>query len=354
MTGSTRATSRNYWPNLRLKSQVRAGISGTLNRLPGWSRSLALRPEITIILVLALLMAVFGLINPDFIRPANLAVMARGMSLLGIVTVGMALCMIGGMVDISVGSTAGLSGAILAMGLTRWEMPGLLAFALPFAVTVGFALLNCTLILKGQMNPFIVTIATMFVARGMISYTTGGLTIYPMPDGFSAWANEQPLGISWLFIIFVSVVIIGELLLHTTWGLKLRAVGSNREIARCTEVETEKVTYTSFVIIGAAAGLAGVLGVMRMNGAQPLLGQGWEFQALAACAIGGVSIFGYEGSIIGAFLGLATMQVLTNGLVAVGMSPYLQMMAIGSALALAMWLDAKRRIRLNLIVGDSI
>jgi len=278
--------------------------------------------------------------------------MARGMSLLGIVTVGMALCMIGGMVDISIGATAGLAGSIFAMAMNRWDLPWMLAFGLPFVVTIGFALMNCTLILKGRMNPFIVTIATLFMARGLISFTTGGLTIYPLPDGFAEFANQKPLGLSWLFFIFIGVVILGELALRTLWGWKLRAVGSNREIARCTEVETDKMTYSTFVIIGAAAGLAGLLGVMRMNGAQPLLGQGWEFQALAACAIGGVSIFGFEGSIIGAFLGLATMQVLTNGLVAVGMSPYLQMMAIGGALALAMYADARRRIKLD-IIGDN-
>lgn len=294
-------------------------------------------------------MATFGAINPQFIKLANLQVMARGMSLLGIVTVGMALCMIGGMVDISVGSTAGLAGAVFAMSMIRWELPGVLGFLLPFAVAVGFGVLNCTLILKGKMNPFIVTIATMFVARGLISYTTGGLTIYPMPDGFSEIGNAKPLGLSWLFINFVILVIIAELSLHTVWGLKLRATGSSREIARATTVDTDRVTYTTFIIIGACAGLAGLLGVMRMNGAQPLLGQGWEFQALAACAIGGVSIFGYEGSLVGAFLGLATMQVLANGLVAVGMSPYLQMVAIGSALALAMFLDARRRLKLNII-----
>jgi len=102
------------------------------------------------------------------------------------------------------------------------------------------------------------------------------------------------------------------------------------------------------------AGLAGILGVMRMNAAQPLLGQGWEFQALAACAIGGVSIYGYEGSLIGAFLGLATMQVLANGLVAVGMSPYLQMIVIGAALSLAMFLDARRKIKLDIMEESQI
>jgi ribose transport system permease protein len=317
-------------------------------------RKLLFRSEITIALVLFFLMATFGTINHNFIRPANLAVMARGMSLLGIVTVGMALCMIGGMVDISVGSTAGLAGSIFAMSMTRWQLPLAVSLAAPFAVAVGFGVLNCTLILKGKMNPFIVTIATMFVARGLISYTTGGLTIYPMPEGFAALANSKPLGISWLFFIFVSLAIIAEIMLGTLWGLKLRAVGSNREIARCTEVETDRVTYTSFVIIGACAALAGILGVMRMNGAQPLLGQGWEFQALAACAIGGVSIFGYEGSLLGAFLGLATMQVLANGLVAIGMSPYLQMVAIGGALSLAMFLDARRKVRLDIVEVNQI
>jgi len=295
-------------------------------------------------------MATFGTLNPRFLSFANLAVLARGMSLMGIVAVGMSICMIGGMVDISVGATAGLSGAIFAMGLSRWGLHPLISIVLALVVGVGFGLLNCTLILKGKANPFVITIATMFVAKGLTTFVTGGITIYPLPDGWSEFGNAQPLGISWIFFIFVALVIIFELSLHTVWGLELRATGSDRETAYNTEVRTDRITYHSFVIVGALAAIAGILGAIRMNGAQPLLGQGWEFWSLAACAIGGVSIFGYEGSLIGAFIGLATMQVLMNGLVAVGVSPYLQTVAIGAALCLAMVFDARRRQSLDLII----
>jgi len=294
-------------------------------------------------------MITFGTINPLFIQPANLAVLARGMALMGIVAVGMAICMIGGMVDISVGATAGLSGAVFAMGLARWGFHPLVSIALSLAVGVGFGLLNCTFIIKGKVNPFIMTIATMFVAKGLTVFVTSGLTIYPLPDGWAVFGNAKPLGVSWIFFIFIALVIIFELALHTVWGLQLRAVGSDRKIAFYTEVEVDKITYSSFIIVGALAALAGMLGAMRMNGAQPLLGQGWEFWSLAACAIGGVSIYGYEGSLFGAFIGLATIQVLMNGLVAIGVSPYLQTVAIGAALCLAMMFDARRRKSLDLI-----
>jgi ribose transport system permease protein len=300
--------------------------------------------------VLIILMTTFAAINPDFISPANLAVIARGMALVGIVTVGMALCMIGGMVDISVGSTAGLSGTMFVMSLAIWQLPGVVSIAIALLVGAGFGLLNCTLILRGKMNPFIVTIATMFMARGLTSFVTGGRTIYPLPAGWSEFGNAQPIGLSWVFIIFFGLAILAQVALSSLWGLQLRAVGSDREIAVCTEVDATKITYQSFIVIGLLAGLAGALGSMRFNGAQPLLGQGWEFQALAACAIGGVSIYGYDGSLVGAFLGLATMQVLANGLVAVGLSPYLQVVAIGIALCLAMMVDARRRISLDLDV----
>jgi ribose transport system permease protein len=293
-------------------------------------------------------MTTFAAINPDFIRPANLAVIARGMTLVGIVTIGMALCMIGGMVDISVGSTAGLTGSMFVMGLVIWEIHPVLAIGAAIATGAVFGLINYTLIIRGKMNPFIVTIATMFVGRGLTSYITGGRTIYPLPDGWSQFANAQPLGLSWLFFAFVALLIVAQLALSTVWGLQLRATGSDREIAKCTEVDADKMTMQTFIIIGALAAVAGILGSMRFNGAQPLLGQGWEFQALAACAIGGISIYGYEGSLVGAFLGLATMQVLANGLVAIGLSPYLQVVAIGIALCLAMMVDARRRITFDL------
>ena len=319
---------------------------------PDWSKSLKrllTRPEATITVVLLVLVAIFGAINPRFASFANIAVILRGASLMGIVAVGMSLCMIGGMIDISVGATAGLCGAVFAMGLTSWGFGLVASLLLSMAVGIGFGLLNCTLILKGKVNPFIVTIATMFVARGLVSYVTNGLTVYPLPDGYSEFGNAQPLGISWIFFIFLALVVIFEILLHTVWGLQLRAVGSDREIAFCTEVETDKITYHSFIIVGALAATAGILGAVRMNGAQPLLGQGWEFWSLAACSIGGVSIYGYEGSLIGAFIGLVTIQVLINGLVAVGLSPYLQTVAIGVALCIAMMADARRREKLNII-----
>ena len=311
-------------------------------------KNLISRPEFTIGAVLIALMITFGTINPLFIKPANLAVLARSMSLMGIVAIGMTICMIGGMIDISVGATAGLSGAVFAMGLTIWEYGLFVSIVLALAVGVGFGLLNCTFILKGKVNPFVMTIATMFVARGLVSYVTGGMTVYPLPVGYAEFGNAQPLGVSWIFFIFLGLAILFEIALHTVWGLKLRATGSDREVAFCTEVETDKITYHSFIIVGALAALAGIMGAVRMNGAQPLLGQGWEFWSLAACAIGGVSIYGYEGSLFGAFLGLATIQVLINGLVAVGVSPYLQTVAIGAALCLAMMADARRRKSLDL------
>lgn len=313
-----------------------------------WIKTSFSRNEASILVVLCVLMAIFGTINPDFIRPANLAVIARGMALVGFVTIGMALCMIGGMVDISVGSTAGLTGSVFVMGLVIWQVHAIVAIGIAIVAGAAFGLLNYALIIKGKMNPFIVTIATMFTARGLTGYITGGRTIYPLPSGWAEFANAQPLGLSWVFIGFIIAAILAQSALMSLWGLQLRATGSDREIAYCTEVPTDRMTMHTFLIIGALAATAGILGSMRFNGAQPLLGQGWEFQALAACAIGGVSIYGYEGSIIGAVLGLATMQVLANGLVAIGLSPYLHVVATGAALCLAMAIDARRRKYLDL------
>jgi ribose transport system permease protein len=144
------------------------------------------------------------------------------------------------------------------------------------------------------------------------------------------------------------MAIMGCLLSRTVWGLQVRAVGSDEESARCTEVNVESIRLSVFVITGGLAALAGVMLSLIINSGNATVGTGWELVAVAACAIGGVSLFGYEGSAVGLFTGLLVLQIIQNGIVVIGISPYTQQIVIGAILLAAMVVEVKRRKWLNL------
>jgi ribose transport system permease protein len=272
--------------------------------------------------------------------------MLRGMAYPGLVAVGMALCLISGVIDLSVGATAGLASVLFAKAAGLGFVP-----AASIAIAAGLAVgaVNGLVITRLHVTPFIMTICMMYAVRGLASWISNGYNIYPLPDGFAAIGTASPLGISWAFILLVTIlVIVGVVLKNTVWGLTVRAVGSDEESARCTEVNVEKVRLSVFVITGGLAALAGVMLSLIINSGNATVGTGWELVAVAACAIGGVSLFGYEGSTVGLFVGLFVLQIIQNGIVVVGISPYTQQIVIGAILLAAMVVEVKRRRWLNL------
>jgi len=302
--------------------------------------------EAGIIGVMVLLMVLFQSINPVFLTPLNIAGMLRGMAYPGLVAVGMALCLISGVIDLSVGATAGLASVLFAE-FSGLGIIGAAVLAIAAGLAVGY--INGLLITRLRVTAFIATICMMYAVRGLASWISNGYNIYPLPDGFAAIGTAAPLGISWAFIVLITVlVIVGAALKYTVWGLTVRAVGSDEESARCTEVNVEKVRLSVFVITGGLAALAGVMLSLIINSGNATVGTGWELVAVAACAIGGVSLFGYEGSTVGLFVGLFVLQIIQNGIVVVGISPYTQQIVIGAILLAAMVVEVKRRKWLNL------
>jgi ribose transport system permease protein len=189
----------------------------------------------------------------------------------------------------------------------------------------------------------------MFIVRGLANYVSNGYSIYPLPEPVATLGHARPLGISIAFVVFVGVLILGHFLLtHTLFGLKTRATGSDREVAICTEVEVDKINLANLLMVSLLAGVAGILIAFLMNAGSPTVGSGWEFSAITACAIGGVSLFGYHGNMFGLFCGLALVQVINNGIVLIGVNPYMQNVVVGGILLFAMVLDVRRRTYLNL------
>jgi len=243
--------------------------------------------------------------------------------------------------DLSVGATAGLSAAIASSMMVDGHPVWLsILVALISGAVVGTV--NALMIIRLRLTTFIATIGMMFMVRGLIYWISKGFFIYPVPDVIREFGEAHPLGISWAFVVFGACLVAGHIALnHTVWGLCVRATGSDREVAQCTEVNVDRIQAQLHVLTSVLASVAGLFYMCRIGGGQPTVGQGVELTVIASCVVGGVSLFGYEGNMIAVFLGLLFLQVLLSGVNAVGISPYLQPTAQGIILVAAMVLDAR-------------
>lgn len=306
-------------------------------------------PEAGIFTILLTLVITFQMINPAFLSYGNISGMLRALVYTGIVGVGLAICLISGTIDISVGAIAGLASVIFAKIVTTTDIPIWIAVIMGIGVGVLAGSFNAFVIIKLKVTPFIATISTMYVFRGLATYLSNGYSIYPLPDAISAWGRLQPLGISWNFFILVAIMIVAHYMLdHTVWGLSLRATGSDIESAFCCEVDVKFIQASAIITVGALSALAGIMALTILGAAVATLGTGWELIAIAACAIGGVSLFGYSGSMFGLGCGLLTIQVIYNGIITIGVSPYIQVVVVGLILLVSMIIDVRRRTYLNL------
>jgi ribose transport system permease protein len=311
--------------------------------------SLMKQPSAGIFVVMVVLIIVFQIANHNFLSPVNIATMFRALSYTGIIAVGMALCLISGVIDLSVGSTAAFASVLFGLALKDWSFGLIWAISLALFIGLLIGLVNSFIILRLKVTPFIATISMMFIVRGLANWASNGYTVYPLPEGILTFGEAKPLGVSWTFCIFLVIIVLAELMLKSSLlGLLLRAVGSDREVAKRTEVPVNKVNTFGLALISVLAAGAGILIATMSNAGSPTVGSGWEFSAITACAIGGVSLFGYHGDMFGLFCGLAVIQIINNGIVMVGVNPYLQNVVIGIILLAAMYADIKRRSYLDL------
>ena len=317
----------------------------------------------TILIALIVFIALFALVNPEFLSEANVFSLMKTLAFYGIVAVGETLIIISGDIDISVGSTAGF-GAVFSTFLmmeyncfgmlgTELEWIGVLLCMLITIVlcsAVGF--INAALVVNLKLPPFIATIATLYSVRGAIMVVTNGNPIYPLPlffmDGIGRF--EIPLselgGISLPFILFILLVVLFEFLLRRTkFGRNIYATGSNEEVAKLSGINTKKVRYMNFIITSMLAALSGMLVAAFTRQGYPPIGQGWELQIIAATAIGGISLDGGSGSVVGTLIGVLIMNVLNNGLVVMGVNTFLQSIVIGVIILIAVYVDILRRNR---------
>ena len=307
-------------------------------------RNLWAIPEAGIFVHLLVFTLVFFSINQSFLEPNSVAAMLRAMTFVGIIAVGQTWLMISGGIDLSVGSVAGLC-AIVSSWLMKaqgWPVEAGILVGLTVGLVAG--LLNGLMVVRLGIPAFIATLGMLYVARGLNYLLCQGYPIYPIPDQLKNFGRAEPFGLSWAFVIFVLLVILGDFTLRRTVnGRKVYATWGNKEVARIAGINTAWVQISCYMLTGGLAALAGMLLMAQLNVGQPEIGVGLELDVIAAVVIGGTSLFGGAGTVTGTFLGLLIMQVVRSGLVVTGVNTHWQTVAVGVIMVTAVWVDMLRR-----------
>jgi ribose transport system permease protein len=306
--------------------------------------------EAGVLVALLVLCVALSLASPYFFTLRNVFNVLQGMSTIGIMAVGTTIVLIAGGLDLSVGSVLAVGAVVTArlMTYSGWNPWLAVAMGLGAGAALGFA--NGVLITKARIVPFIATLGTLSIARGLafLLATAGAGSVasnVPMRDPGVAFLGAGYIGPVpvpvILMLLFVGVAAV--LLSRTVLGRQIYAVGSNPRAARLSGVSVERVQLVTYVVAGVLSALAGVITTGLLSTASTNLGQGVELDVIAAAVIGGTSLVGGEGTVIGTLIGAAIMAVVRNAFVLLGLPLHFQVMIIGVVILLAVGLDRRRR-----------
>lgn len=296
------------------------------------------------LIALVLLVVVIGIISPDFRTVSNFLSLLRQSSINGFIAFGMTCVILTGGIDLSVGSTLALSTALCA-GLIKGGMPVGLALILALAIGTALGLISGILVTKGRLQPFIATLVTMTVYRGLTMIYMDGKPISGLGDSFALKfvGKGKIFGIPVPVILFIIIFAVFMFLLEkTVFGRRVYATGSNAQAAKLAGVNIARTKLAVYAISGVMAALSGLILLSRLGSAQPNLGEGYELDAIASVALGGTSMNGGRGRIWGTFVGVLIIAVLNNGLNILGVSSYYQDVVKGIVILIAVLSDRKR------------
>lgn len=304
-------------------------------------------PHLGITIALAAELLLFALLSPHFLTADNLLNVSLQVSITAIIAVGMTFVVLTNGIDLSVGSLVAFVG-VVTTSLVRLpiavEMAFIVAIAAGLAVGIASGALAGILITKFKITPFIVTLALMTILRGAAFIYTQGRPVWDLPDGFKSVAGDRLLGVPVPTIIMLLVYIVAHITLtRTPFGRHVYAVGGNPEAARLAGIRTHRVLVQVYVLCGVLTALSGILLASRLNSGQPNAGLMYELDVIASVVVGGTSLNGGRGSIIGTFLGSMLIAVLRNGLNLLDVESYIQQVVVGVVILLAVMMDQMRK-----------
>lgn len=281
--------------------------------------------------------------SDSFLSAANLENVLRQVSINAIIGVGMTCVILTGGIDLSVGSVMALSGT-LAAGLLVAGANGAAALAAGIGVGVALGAANGLFVAFAGMPPIIVTLATMGIARGLALIYTGGYPIDGLPDWVRFFGSGKVLGVQMPMLTMLAVYALAWLMLERMpFGRYVYAIGGNEHATRLSGVRVSRVKLAVYTFAGLTSALAALVLTGRLMSGQPNAGGGFELDAIAAVVMGGTSIAGGRGSIVGTLVGALLLGVLNNGLNMIGVNPYVQNVIKGAIILLAIYIGRERR-----------
>ncbi len=311
--------------------------------------------EYGVFIALLILVVIISAISPEFRQPGNFLNLLRQASFNGLIAFGMTCVILSGGIDLSVGSTFALS-AIVCAEMIGHGVPVIVAVPVALLVGVALGLISGLLVTKGRLQPFIATLITMTAYRGLAMILTDGKPISRLAESsgdsllFKAMGKGNfiftfapdfkiPIPIIILVVVFAIMYFV---LKHTVFGRRLYATGSNAKCAALTGVNINRVKMSVYAVSGFLSALAGLIMISRVDSAQPIMGSGYELDAIAAVALGGTSMNGGRGRIAGTIAGVLIIAVLNNGLNILGVTSYYQSVVKALVILVAVLSDRKR------------
>jgi ribose transport system permease protein len=322
-----------------------------------WLRGIVKTNEFALLMLLVIGIALVTSRNPRFLAASNIGTLGRDIALIGLLGVGECFTILLGGIDLSIGSVYGLSGVLVAFFsvppspgqlISTMGLPVPIAIILTLFIGTLFGVFHGLFVSKLKMHGFLITLVTLVLARGLAIAITTGYPISGIPQELLPIAQSSWLNIPIPFIILIIVVIIAVVFTRFTYiGRQIYAVGGNNEAARLSGVPVDRRIILCYALSSFCAALVGIISAGRLTSGHPSAGEGAELIAIAACVLGGISLYGGQGTIIGVLIGAMIMGSLQNATIILEVSPYFQQIVLGLVLLTAITFDFWRRRRLT-------
>lgn len=316
------------------KSRNESAFIRAFNKVKGFR-------EATIMMTIVMFSVIISLLAPNFFTANNIRTTAIGMSADGIIAIGMTVALVSGGFDLSVGSVMGAS-SVIAGGLYLAGVNIWVGCLIAVVLSVALGLFNGLLIGKVGINPFIVTLGMMQMARGIAYVVTTGSpqSLASVPESFSFIGQQNVGGIPFIVLVFILLAAAGDILMRkSTPFRKVFYIGSNEKAASLSGINVSKTKIGVYVLTALLASISGLLTLSRFGVATPTAGTGTELRVISAAVIGGASLSGGEGTILGAVLGIILLNLINNALVLLKVSVYWQQLISGLILVAAVTID---------------
>ncbi|NSC70560.1 ABC transporter permease [Blautia obeum] len=299
------------------------------------------KKEFGVFMVLVALIVFFSIASPQFVQARNFFNIAKQIATVGICSVGFSFVLITGGIDLSVGYQISLDIVVTAVLMNSLGVHWVLACILGMLLGTGIGLLNGLIIVETHVAPLIVTLSMMTILKGISYLITGGLAIFKFNESFVKLGQGMIGGVVPISLLFlVAIIVIGIFILNkTVYGRYFYAIGNNVEAAKLSGVNVKKIQLMAYGLCGFFTSIGAILLLSRLNSAQSSTGDGYEFNCLTACVVGGVSSNGGKGTVLGAVIGCLIVGVLENGLAIMNINEYVQEVIKGLVLLVAVVYD---------------